>query len=93
MPGLEVVSSKRTPFARFTFVDAAFGSANTDLIIEHTMIVRDPELIRWIIVVNDTSGVVFREAGTPPRAWGKEYVVLQCSAANANVRLLLFVEQ
>lgn len=89
----EIAVSKRAPFASFVYVDAAFGSADTDLIIEHTMTVRDTDAIRWLIVKNDTKGVVYREAGTPPRAWGEGYVVLRCSEANANVRVLLFVEQ
>lgn len=85
--------TKRGPFAAFTFVDVTFGSANTDYIIEHTLVTPDPEVIRWWVVKNDTAGVVYRDAGTPPRSWGDGYVVLKCSVANANVRLLLFVEQ
>ena len=85
--------SKRVPFADYTFVDVTFGTANTDYIIEHDMSARKPEDIRWLTVKNNTSGVVYRDNGTPPRAWGEGYVVLKCSAANAEVRLLLFLEK
>lgn len=90
---LETERSKRSPFAKFTFVDVTFGTANTDYIITHKLETPDPEVIRWWAIKNDTAGVVYRDAGTPPRVWGEGYVVLKCSVANANVRLLLFVEQ
>jgi|ETNvirnome_2_130_1030620.scaffolds.fasta_scaffold67209_2 hypothetical protein len=90
----ETVKSKRSPFASFVFVDATFGSsANVDLIIEHTLTVKDAEKVRWLTITNDTSGVVYREPAPTPRAWGDGYVVLRCSVADTNVRLLLFVEQ
>ena len=90
---LETERSKRSPFAKFAYVDVTFGTANTDYIVTHTLATPDPEELRWWVVKNDTAGVVYRDAGTPPRSWGEGYVVLKCSVANANVRLLLFVEQ
>ena len=93
---LETERTKRSPFAAFTFVDVTFGTANTDYIISHTLTTPDPEVIRWWVIQNDTAGVVYRDpptSGVAPRNWGEGYVVLKCSVANANVRLLLFVEQ
>ena len=93
---LETERTKRSPFAAFTFVDVTFGTANTDYIISHTLATPDPEVIRWWVIQNDTAGVVYRDpsaSGVAPREWGEGYVVLKCSVANANVRLLLFVEQ
>ncbi len=91
--GSKISFEKRIPFSSYAYVDVTFGSADTDYIIEHSLKAKNPELIRWITVTNDTSGVVYRDNGTPPRAWGEGYIVLKCSAANANVRLLLFLEK
>ena len=90
---LETERSKRSPFAKFTFVDVTFGTVNTDYIVTHTLDTPDPEVIRWWAISNDTAGVVYRDASATKRAWGERYVVLRCSAANATVRLMLFVEQ
>lgn len=90
---LETERSKRSPFAKFTFVDVTFGTVNTDYIVAHTLDTPDPEVIRWWAISNDTAGVVYRDSSAGKRTWGEGYVVLRCSVADATVRLLLFVEQ
>lgn len=84
----------RLPFALTQYVEVTFPStANTDLVIPHTLNPADPEAVRFLVVSQEAAGHVYRDASASRRAWGTAYVILRSDIASLGARLLLFTER
>lgn len=84
--------ARSVPFSSFQYVDVEFGAADEDVVIEHQLNASTPDEIRWEVVSIDAAGVVYRSPAATRRSWTSSYILLRCSAANANTRLRLSVE-
>jgi hypothetical protein len=90
----ETIIDERVPFSTYQYVDVTFpSSANTDLVITHTLSVTDPESVRYIPVDLSSAGVVYRDKSATRRAWGNGYIILRASSSSLQARLLLCVER
>lgn len=82
-----------SPFGYYEWVDITFTTADTDVVAVYTELQpQDPDLVRFLVVSNTTGGVVYRDGSASATPWTQGMVKLRCSAANAVVRVLLFVE-
>ena len=80
-----------TPFVAFEYVDVFFGTENTDVAIEHTLLTETPEAVQWTVVSLNNNGMVYRDGRVTRLAWQAGRIFLRCSAANTTARLLLSV--
>lgn len=76
---------------QWQYVNATFGTANVDLLIPHTLIVVNPEDVRYIVVRSSGPAVVYQDLSVSREPWSKGIIRLRASAPTA-ARLLLFTE-
>jgi hypothetical protein len=80
------------PYGAFEYVDVTFGTANTDQIVEHTLETVYPEDVNYELVKADRATAIYNDQSASRRPWGRGYIILRSSVANAQVRLLLTTE-
>jgi hypothetical protein len=84
---------RAVPSAQFTYIDVTFGTADTDLVVQHDLQPDDPESVGYQVVRRDRACEVYDDQSSTRRAWTKSSIVLRCDTADAVVRLLLTVPQ
>lgn len=84
---------KATPAAQYTYVDVTFGSANADHDIVHALRPADPDALDYQVVRADRATSIYHDTSASRKRWGKGYVILRSSVANAVVRILLTIER
>lgn len=74
-------------FGQYQYVEAAFGTANTDLRIRHNLKAIPATEVYYLVVKKDVAGDVY--TGTLS-LWDQQHVALKCDTANLNATILLF---
>lgn len=82
-----------SPHILFQYLDVTFGSADTDLDIRHSISTARPDDIDYLLVRSDRATSIYHDQSSTRKAWGKGYVILRSSAANANCKILLTVRR
>lgn len=82
-----------TPFTNFEYLEVTFGSANTDKDIRTNLRVASPDDLSYILVKADRSCMVYNDQSSTRKVWQEGYIVLRCTAASANCRILLFAKR
>ena len=80
------------PFSYFQYIDVTFGTANTDVLVEHLLLPTDPEDVNYEVVRADRATSIYHNQAAGRKPWGRGYVVLRSSVADAVVRLRLSLE-
>lgn len=78
-----------SPFIKYEFVEVTFGSANTDKDIRTTLRVANPDDLNYQLVKADRACAIYNDQSSTRKAWQDGYVILRCSVASANCRILL----
>ena len=89
---LERLHYRSVPFSQFQAVDVTFGNADQDFVIEHQLRVDDAESVNYEVLRADRGCAIYHDQGSTRRAWGRGYIILRSTVANAKVRLRLSVE-
>lgn len=85
-------ADKKQPFAQWEEVDVTFpSSANTDIEVPHTLMPTDPEAINYIVLRKDRAGDVYHNTAYNRKPWQSTYILLRCTVASAQMKLLLYV--
>lgn len=87
---LQAHLKQATPLTSFQYVEVTFAGANVDFDIKHALKPTNSENIHYIVVRKDRSTDIYHDQSGTRRAWGKGYIVLRSSVANAKVTLLIF---
>lgn len=78
-----------SPFIRYEYVEVTFGTANTDKDIRTSIRVADPDDIQYQLVKADRACTIYNDQSSTRKVWQAGYVILRCSVASANCRILL----
>jgi hypothetical protein len=89
---LEGRVARGLPFSSFQILDVEFGTADTDVYVEHSLKTDRPDEVRFEVLSIDKGGVVYRDGSASRRAWQAGYLFLRCSAADAKARIRLSTE-
>lgn len=82
------IDQKQMPTALYQMVEVKFTSANSDVVVPHTLDPHLPHEVRYIVVdTNSAGGVIYRGVKAP----GNNFIVLRASATGA-YRIRLFLE-
>jgi hypothetical protein len=85
------VIEEKTPVVDWEIVDVTFGGTpDTDLVIRHHLLPKNPNAVQYTVLRQTTPGVVY-ENRTPTnyKSWTTEYIVLRSDTAHWSGRLLL----
>lgn len=84
---------RRLPVKAYEYVDVTFAAADTNYTIPYKLLKpSDPNEVRYLVVKRDRACSVYEDLTGTRVAWVRGSLTLKCSAANAQVRLLLFLE-
>lgn len=78
-----------SPAILFEYIDVTFGAADTDLDIRHSVPTTRPDEILYQLVKADRATIIYNDQTASRKPWGKGYVILRSSEANANCTILL----
>lgn len=90
------------PFKRFEYIDVTFQKADTDTVINYSVLrPNSVDQIRWIDVTpstvvsgsSETPAYVYRSKLPSTMNWGPGYIVLRATQDTYSTRLLLFLER
>jgi hypothetical protein len=81
---------KGIPLGSYEYVSVIFPlAANTDTQIVHSLKPATVDAVDYEIVNKDRACDVYRDNSASRAPWGKDFIVLRCSVANAVVTLRL----
>lgn len=83
-------SLTQLPFGRFEYVRVAFGTANTDMAVEHHLQAPSPNQVCYIVVQQSAAGSVYVDNSVTRRLWTSTAIYLRSNTANLIATLLLF---
>lgn len=84
---------KRLPFKAYEYVDVTFAGADTNFTVPYTLLRPiSPDDVRYVVVKADRACQVYEDQTGTRVPWSRGSITLKCSAASAQVRLLLFLE-
>lgn len=86
---MQQIVQDRSPHVDYEYVDVQFGTADTDKEVLTRLQPRNPNSIDYQQVRSDVAGITYHDHTPGRRPWGKGYIIVRNSAADANVRLLL----
>ena len=82
-----------SPTRQFEYVDHTFGTADADRDIRTILRPTNPDDLDYVLVRADRSTNIYHDQSATRKVWGKGYVILRSSAANAVCKILLTVRR
>ncbi len=82
-----------SPFTQFEYVPITFLAADTDLDIRHHLTPPTPEQVDYQLVRTDRATTLYHDTSGTRRPWGKGFMTLRSSTANAVTTILVTVRR
>jgi hypothetical protein len=79
-----------SPFAQYERVEVTFpSSANTDVVVKHSLQPTSPEDIEYTVLKLDRAGRVYNDQSATRKSWKQGYIYLRCDVASVKATVLL----
>lgn len=86
-------ADKKHPIGEYEYVDVTFIAADTDQVVNYSIINPENPLDVRFLDINQGDARVYRSRAYDSKQWNYGYVVLRCDTAGYTTRLMLFVER